>query len=212
MLIDPYATVHSLARRIEGAGANAVRDKLKDVDRDSLPNVAQARRMQRERNPHLARAAKSTRERDHQPYSPEAPGRQHAPVASPKKAAPRAAQQSLQAATPAIAGPAAVTRSAFNAATKVMDGIASLFEGLLGGGPSQPHRKTEHEARREREIAEQQPTRSEQHEQISIEQKIADIERQRQNFTREYGLDVPLEAMPDHEIAHRQQRERERSR
>ena len=53
VVVDPYATVHSLARRVEGARAADIRHKLADLDRQLLPGVAEARRIMRERNPTL---------------------------------------------------------------------------------------------------------------------------------------------------------------
>jgi Relaxase/Mobilisation nuclease domain len=44
-IVDPAGDEHSLARRISGANAAAIRERMKDLDRDSLPTVAEAREM-----------------------------------------------------------------------------------------------------------------------------------------------------------------------
>ncbi len=43
VIIDQAGDEHSLARRIKGAKAADVRDRMRDVDRDSLPSVAEAK-------------------------------------------------------------------------------------------------------------------------------------------------------------------------
>lgn len=47
-IIDPAGKEHSLARRVEGAKAADIRERMRDVDRDSLPCVADARALNRE--------------------------------------------------------------------------------------------------------------------------------------------------------------------
>lgn len=47
--VDADGKPHSLARRIEGATAAQVKHRLADIDRDSLPSVAEARAQQRAR-------------------------------------------------------------------------------------------------------------------------------------------------------------------
>ncbi|MBF0554853.1 MAG: relaxase/mobilization nuclease domain-containing protein [Nitrospirae bacterium] len=48
-IIDEPGDYHSLARRLEGVKAAEVREHMKDVDRASLPTVAEAKEMQSER-------------------------------------------------------------------------------------------------------------------------------------------------------------------
>lgn len=50
VLVDPECGTHSLARRVEGAKAKDIRDRMADVDRELLPSVAEARAIQRERH------------------------------------------------------------------------------------------------------------------------------------------------------------------
>ena len=47
--IDSEGGVHSVARRIEGAKAADVRQRFADIDPASLPSVAEAKQVQRER-------------------------------------------------------------------------------------------------------------------------------------------------------------------
>jgi hypothetical protein len=50
-IVDQAGDVHSLARRIDGANTREIRERLGDIDRDSLPSVADARQQQREAYP-----------------------------------------------------------------------------------------------------------------------------------------------------------------
>jgi hypothetical protein len=47
VVLDPEGGTHSLARRIEGAKAKDIRERMADIDPASLPSVAEARTMQR---------------------------------------------------------------------------------------------------------------------------------------------------------------------
>jgi len=49
VVVDQAGDDHSLARRISGARAADIRARLKDIDRDALPSVEEARAMARER-------------------------------------------------------------------------------------------------------------------------------------------------------------------
>lgn len=49
VVVDRHGEPHSLARRVEGAKAADIRERLADLDRDALPSVAEARAMQEER-------------------------------------------------------------------------------------------------------------------------------------------------------------------
>jgi hypothetical protein len=40
--VDPAGDEHSLARRISAARAAEIRERMKDIDRDSLPTIAEA--------------------------------------------------------------------------------------------------------------------------------------------------------------------------
>jgi hypothetical protein len=52
VVLDKGGAVHSLARRIEGVKAAAVRERMADVDRESLPSVAEAKAALSRRSPH----------------------------------------------------------------------------------------------------------------------------------------------------------------
>jgi hypothetical protein len=47
-IVDQAGDAHSLARRLDGVRAKDVRERMADIDRDSLPSVAEARASQRE--------------------------------------------------------------------------------------------------------------------------------------------------------------------
>jgi hypothetical protein len=49
VIVDSAGGVHSLTRRVEGAKAKEIRERMADIDPASLPSVAEARRLQRER-------------------------------------------------------------------------------------------------------------------------------------------------------------------
>lgn len=62
-IIDHAGTAHSLARRIEGAKAKDINERLADIDRDKLPTVDAARDAQREKYPTSAQAQEAWRAR-----------------------------------------------------------------------------------------------------------------------------------------------------
>ena len=50
-VVDAAGTAHSLARRLKGVSVEEIRTRMADIDKASLPSVAEARKMQRDRNP-----------------------------------------------------------------------------------------------------------------------------------------------------------------
>ena len=52
VIVDQKGGDHALAKRITSATAGEARARLSDIDKESLPSVAQAKALQRERNPH----------------------------------------------------------------------------------------------------------------------------------------------------------------
>jgi Relaxase/Mobilisation nuclease domain len=50
VVIDPMGGTHSLSRRIEGAKAKDVRERMADIDASQLPNVIEAKQIQRARS------------------------------------------------------------------------------------------------------------------------------------------------------------------
>lgn len=83
-VVDHAGDAHSLARRIEDAKAKDVRERMADIDRDSLPTVPEARARQRERNPtpEAVRDAWQGRNRDAAPT--QQPERDKAPQPQPE--------------------------------------------------------------------------------------------------------------------------------
>jgi hypothetical protein len=49
VVIDPHGGIHSLTRRIDGAKAKDVRERMADLDRERLPNVLDAKEIQKAR-------------------------------------------------------------------------------------------------------------------------------------------------------------------
>jgi hypothetical protein len=206
-IVDPFGHEHSLVRRIQGAFAQDVRHKLRDIDRGNLPSVDEAKRIQRDRHPVLAP------EQTRQHHAERAQQRRDAGVARSIAILPRA----ITAPAATIARTHSATRSAFKAASRIADGIASLVEGLFGGAPAHPDRRTEAEVRREQvRLEQQQPAPQEVRNQTAIEQSQDDLTRRRQDFGRLYGHDKPLEPLSEAELRIRQQQrerdDRERSR
>jgi hypothetical protein len=59
VVIDPHGGTHSLARRIEGANAKNVRERMADLDRERLPNVLDAKEIQKARQARNASAGQN---------------------------------------------------------------------------------------------------------------------------------------------------------
>ena len=135
--IDQKGGTHSLSRRIDGATAKMVRERLADLKPETLPSVAEARATQQAR------------------YGQE-PARQPAPVKTatktPARIPPRApVTRAPEASTRlrqgfgghegkepirAAEGAARTAGGVVKTAGKILDGLASAFEGILGGGSS----------------------------------------------------------------------------
>jgi hypothetical protein len=87
-VIDGAGDAHSLARRLDGVRAKDVRERMADIDRESLPSVEEAREMQHERD----------RARDARQAEPVPEPRQIAEAPKEPKAPDRADDASLRAA------------------------------------------------------------------------------------------------------------------
>jgi hypothetical protein len=61
-VVDPAGDEHSLARRISGARAAEIRERMKDINRDSLPTVEEAREMASPWSADDSEAARAVRE------------------------------------------------------------------------------------------------------------------------------------------------------
>jgi len=158
--IDPNGGVHSIARRIEGAKAEDVRQRFADIDPRDLKSVAEAKQAQRERQGGHRRDGE--RDRQGMAAKPRQAGQQLQPKtveqaqrgrqsaherdrARPAAANPREAGQRLQPKaagqartasgprqrTPGIGGEA-------RTAVKIAD---SVFSALMGEKPSPPKEK-----------------------------------------------------------------------
>src|SRR5208337_656704 len=118
--VDQKGGTHSLSRRIEGATAKDIRARLADLTPEKLPSVAEARATQQAR------------------HAPEA-GRQAAPIKTPIKTPARVpahapvtrAPQASKGREPirAAEGAARAAGGAVKTAGKILDGLASAFEG-----------------------------------------------------------------------------------
>jgi Relaxase/Mobilisation nuclease domain len=232
--IDQKGGTHSLSRRIEGATAKDIRARLADLKPEKLPSVAEARATQQAR------------------HAPEV-ARQAAPIKTPTKAPARSPAQASVSRSPAFAKATAdkpeaskgreATRAADGAALgavraaggvakaagKIMDGLASAFEGLLGGGSNRPSASAEASADR------QEMDREGQGQAIDDNRRPLDAgaplppaaraeaarreddqkSTRRQDLLREYGREIPAETEQDAKIERDQRnrgggRERER--
>ena len=122
--IDQKGGTHSLSRRIDGATAKMVRERLADLKPETLPSVAEARATQQARHaPEAARQAAPTK------TPTKAPAFAKASAGKPEAAQGREAIRAVDGAARAAGG-------AVKAAGKILDGLASAFEGLMGGGSS----------------------------------------------------------------------------
>jgi hypothetical protein len=190
--IDQKGGTHSLSRRIEGATAKDVRARLADLEVSKLPSVAEARATQRARSaPEAARQAT--------PAKTQAPARTPQGIPAPAPQASRG-KESIRAAE----GVGRAADGAVKAAGKILDGMASAFEGLFGGGSAPKPKDAADDNRRPLDAGPAPPpearveavTREE-------EQKSA----RRQELLRDYGREVLPENEQDAKIE-RDQRDR----
>jgi hypothetical protein len=137
VIVDRHGEVHSLARRIDGATAKDVRVRMADLDRNQVPDVAQARATQQARQ--LAR-----RERQAEPARTPTPAREQGRQET-RAAAEKVPQPSSTPATSAMLGkllgrangkrdvrsPADPAASMVGGALKGLGGLASFAEGLF---------------------------------------------------------------------------------
>jgi hypothetical protein len=86
VLVDPAGETHSLARRIDGAKAADVRQRMSDVDCASLPKVAEAKEMQR-RQAEAGRTNEKEKEKE-KTKAPHAPDPMILKVAAPAEKSP----------------------------------------------------------------------------------------------------------------------------
>ncbi len=199
--IDPKGGTHSLSRRIEGATAKDVRARLADLKPEHLPSVAVARATQQARHGHKA-ARQAARPR--QPAPAKTPAR--VPVPAREASHGREPLRQAQSAARAAGGVA-------KAAGKVLDGLASAFEGLLGGGSKpQPAKEGQGQAvdggwRPLDAGAPLPPDEREKAQRLDQDMRSS----RRQELLREFGREVTQETEQDARIE-RDRRGRERTR
>jgi hypothetical protein len=189
--VDPKGGTHSLARRIEGATTKDVRARLADLDPRGLPSVAEAKEAQQQRQP--AREPPRQAERA-------APGRpDHAAPEAFRGKAPGRVMDSAARAVGAVEG---VAGGLLRGVGKVLDGAASLFEGLLGGGPSPEQvQQAKESAQVSPPAPEPSPPRGpDRVEAFLAEERQRFAEEQRQALLRDYGREVPPETERDAKI------------
>jgi hypothetical protein len=130
VVVDHAGDVHSLARRIEGVKVNDLRERFSDIDRESLPNVEEARAIQREHYP-TAEAVREAWDGKAQATSP--------------NQVENAVSDVLEGAADLGASIGGVTQGAAKGAFMVAEALANaalkLFdfvEGMFGGGAPPP--------------------------------------------------------------------------
>jgi hypothetical protein len=163
VVIDLRGGVHSLARCVEGANAKEIRARMADLDPRLLPTIPQAKEMMKER---LGKEAEPTKEQT-KPFERNA-------------GAGRSGQ-------PGAAGAARAADAVAGAAGQVIEGMASLFEGLFGGA-SAPKPATPHEiAAAEYRAAEAE--KEAKHDAIA-HQSEDDLTKRREALKREFGREL----------------------
>jgi hypothetical protein len=205
--IDPNGGVHSIARRIEGAKAEDVRQRFADIDPRDLKSVAEAKQVQRERHgghkrdgerdrqgmmakprqasqqlqPKTAKQAQRGRQSGHE--------RDRARQAATK---PREAGQQLQPKAAGRArtasGPRQRTPGVGGAARTAVKIADSVFSALMGEKPSPPKK----------------PDRSPQAQEANAPSQ------RRQELMRQLSREIPQETERDAEIELDRGRERQR--
>ena len=187
--IDPKGGTHSLSRRIEGATAKVVKARFADLELSQLPSVADARAAQQARHPpEAARQAVPVKAPARTPQRIPAP----APEVSHGKEAARAADGAARAAGGAV-----------KVAGKVLDGLASAFEGLLGGGASprpQDAAKDEQRPPPEHRAPAAGPVPPPEVRVEAVKRDEAQKSTRRQELLRDYGREVTPETERDAEI------------
>ncbi len=136
-VIDPAGDAHSLARRLDGVKAKDVRERMADIDRDSLPTVAEARTTQRERAEvarefPTANPAPLHTEAAQEPLDPRAAAQQEK---WKQEVAAESASLDSGAASGIVEKPALTV---FNAATGAADKLVDFVSALLGGDSKPP--------------------------------------------------------------------------
>jgi hypothetical protein len=191
VVIDPKGGTHSLARRVEGAKAKDIRERMSDLDIERLPSVAEAKTIQRHRQTRDVERGQEGRGEIFQ----------------------HAARKMLQAdlgrtnATPIQSpGMSRAAEGMVSSVAKIADGLASLAEGLLGGAQEPPKPPTPHEiAAAEHRAAESEKEASRD---ALAKQSNDDLDKRRQELLREFGRSFENEQ--DAELERGRERDRTR--
>lgn len=205
--VDKFGGVHSLARRIEGAKAADVRRRLAGIDPKTLASAADAREVQLVRLTEHERVAQKRREQAYQgrlAAAAKPSPRQHGRPASPGRAGARATHAAEKAAGGVV-----------KAAGKALDGVATAFEGLFGGGPA----KTRDRGNEPQGPAHEPPAsldpgpRLPQGEHAQrVRQAEDDKAARRAQFLRDFDREVPDERQRDADLTRKYEGGRERKR
>jgi Relaxase/Mobilisation nuclease domain len=192
VVIDQQGGTHSLARRVEGARASDIRERMADLDSARLPNVAEAKQIQRARQERgVERAQGATRE---------------AATETPRPA-PQA-NTGLTHGTPE--GPRAESYAAEGMSRGVgraLDGLANIFESLLAG------KERNHERDKEptpRPAPEPVPDRRAVQQAQSAQNAAHAKTQRRHDLLREFGREIVKDQEAD--IERKQERERQQDR
>jgi hypothetical protein len=188
--IDPMGGTHSLSRRIEGVTAKDVRERLADIDPKRLPNVADAKKIQRARQ-----------ERDAGRQAGDAEPERGTLRESPKQ--PPEADQGRSRGTPeGASAPGRAADGIGRAAASMFDGIASIFErGLSGDGEAQ--------ADMEKNDEPPPPDPREEQRAESIRAAEEDLKQRRQAYVREFGRELDNEYEAEFERGRERKRREE---
>jgi hypothetical protein len=201
VVIDPMGGTHSLARRVEGMKAKDIRERMADMDSQRLPNITDAKQIQRARQERDgARTKETPRE-----VSNEA-----------SMVTPRAAPQADQGRTHGTPeGPFAESRAAegaMKAIDGVASGIASVVESILGGEghkPQTPEERAEF-ARHQQEAAADRADAKAAAAGATASADQQTREKRKQTLLREFGREIEKDLGEGHEPGHERGRERER--
>lgn len=180
VIIDPRGGTHSLARRVEGAKAKDIREKMADLDPDRLYSVADAKQIQRARQARDAAPRQDTpREPSRETSSPAPQAREGQPTGTPEPAG-GAGARAVFGIPNALAGP--------------LDGVANLFEALIAGEEHKPQTAEERAefARKQQEATKARSAPAEEAARdLSARQAEETRVKQVQKIMREHGYGLP---------------------
>jgi hypothetical protein len=201
VVIDPMGGTHSLARRVEGMKAKDIRERMADMESQRLPNIKDAKQIQRARQERDgARTNETPREVSNQA----------------SMAAPRPAPQADQGRTHGTPeGPFAESRAAegaMKAIDGVASGIASVVESILGGEEHKPQTPEERAdfARGQQEVAADRADAKAAAAGATASADQQTREKRKQTLLREFGREIEKDLGEGHEPGHERGRERER--